>query len=102
MMDVDANQFRQCLLQILRDISQAKIITFDLEMSGISTKPKSAAGERSFDAGKPTLQQQYEEMKYAAETYQVLQMGVTCVSEDREKGMYPPLNCLGSFLSQLD
>jgi poly(A)-specific ribonuclease len=86
-MDVDASQFRKCLLPILRDICQAKIVTFDLEMSGISTKPKSGAGERTFNIGKPTLQQQYEEMKYAAETYQVLQMGITCVSEDCEKGM---------------
>lgn len=82
-MDVDATHFRKSLLPILRDICEAKIVTFDLEMSGISTKPSI----RVYDAGKPTLQQQYDEMKSAAETYQVLQMGITCVSEDREKGM---------------
>lgn len=89
-MDVDATKFRKSLLPILRDICQAKIVTFDLEMSGISAKPKFGAGDRTFDTGKPTLQQQYEEMKSAAETYQVLQMGITCVFEDREKGMKCP------------
>lgn len=35
---------------------------------------------------KLTLEDLYVEFQAAAETYQVLQVGITCVEEDREKG----------------
>ncbi len=85
-MEVDHERFRKELLPILRNISNAAFVTIDLEMSGISTKPKFSSGDRSHDVGKPTLEQQYQEMKNAAETFQVLQIGITCVEIDREKG----------------
>ncbi|CZR66890.1 related to poly(A)-specific ribonuclease [Phialocephala subalpina] len=87
-MEIDHAHFRQQLLPILRSISNACIVTFDLEMSGITTRPKFSAGDRSLNVGKLILQEQYEEMKSAAETYQVLQIGLTCVSKDQEKGFY--------------
>lgn len=55
-------------------------------MSGISTRPRFSAGDRSHDIGKPSLQQQYEDIRGAAETFQVLQVGITCVEEDRDRG----------------
>jgi len=85
-MEVSNTDFRRELLTILKHIANATFVSFDLEMSGITTRPKYGAGDRSHDIGKPTLQQQYEEMKDAAETFQVLQLGITCVEEDREKG----------------
>ncbi len=88
-MDIDSAHFRQQLLPILKAISGASIITFDLEMSCIATRPKFSAGDRSHNVGKITLQQQYAEMKSAAEKYQVLQIGITCISEDHERGMQP-------------
>ncbi|KAF4624877.1 hypothetical protein G7Y89_g13293 [Cudoniella acicularis] len=87
-MDIDQAHFRRQLLDILKHISNATFVTFDLEMSGISTRPKYGMGDRSHDIGKPTLQQQYEDMKRAAETFQVLQMGITCVEEDHEREYY--------------
>ncbi|CZT07489.1 hypothetical protein WAI453_013645 [Rhynchosporium graminicola] len=87
-MEVDQANFRRQLLPILKHIANASFVSFDLEMSGISTRPKFSAGDRSRDVGKPTLQQQYDDMKDAAETYQVLQFGITCVEEDREKEFY--------------
>jgi poly(A)-specific ribonuclease len=90
-MDVEQAHFRKQLLSILKNIANATFITFDLEMSGITTRPKYSSGDRSHDVGKPTLQHQYEEMKSAAETFQILQMGITCVEEDREKGKLSPL-----------
>jgi len=90
-MEVDSTQFRPKLLSILKNISAASYVTFDLEMSGITTRPKHGAGDRSHDVGKPSLQQQYEEMKSAAEAFQILQLGITCVEEDREKGMLADL-----------
>ncbi|KAF8849230.1 CAF1-domain-containing protein [Acephala macrosclerotiorum] len=87
-MEVNHAHFREELLPILRAISKACIVTFDLEMSGITTRPKFSAGDRSLNVGRLALQEQYEEMKSAAETYQVLQMGLTCVLEDHDKVYY--------------
>ena len=85
-MDVNQAQFRKKLLPILKDIAASTFVTFDLEMSGISTRPRFSNNDRSQDVGKPSLQKQYEEMKSAAETFTILQFGLTCVSEDRDKG----------------
>ncbi|KAM3070140.1 hypothetical protein ACMFMG_003825 [Clarireedia jacksonii] len=87
-MEVDKNNWKQLLVPILKNIADASFVSFDLEMSGITTRPKYSAGDRSHDVGKPTLQKQYEEVKEAAETFQVLQLGITCVEEDREKEYY--------------
>ncbi|KAK0128249.1 hypothetical protein ONS95_000226 [Cadophora gregata] len=87
-MEVDQAHFRRQLLPILKNIANATFVTFDLEMSGISTRPKYSAADRSHDVGKPTLQQQYDDMRSAAETFQVLQFGITCVEEDRDKEFY--------------
>jgi poly(A)-specific ribonuclease len=85
-MEIDQVHFGRELLPILKHISEAAFISFDLEMSGITTRPKYSTRDRNHENGKPTLQQQYEEMKSAAETFQVLQVGITCVEEDRERG----------------
>ena len=89
-MDVDQAQFRKKLLPILKDIAAATFVTFDLEMSGISTRSRYSSNDRSQDVGKPSLQKQYEEMKSAAETFTILQFGLTCVFEDRDKGKRSP------------
>jgi hypothetical protein len=85
-MEVDHVHFRRQLLPILKHIANATFLTFDLEMSGISTRRHFGTGDRSQKTDKPTLQEIYEEMKDAASTYQVVQFGITCVEEDREKG----------------
>lgn len=85
-MEVNKQDFRLQLLPILKNIADAKFISFDLEMSGISTRPRYGTGDRSQDVGKPSLQQQYEEMRSAAELYQIVQVGITCVEENTEKG----------------
>ncbi|KAF7891512.1 uncharacterized protein EAF02_001837 [Botrytis sinoallii] len=87
-MEVDKENWQRLLLPILKDIANATFVSFDLEMSGITTRPKHTSQERTHDIGKPSLQQQYEEVKDAAETFQVLQLGITCVEEDREKEYY--------------
>lgn len=87
-MDVDQVHFIPQLLSILKAISAATFVTFDVEMSGISTKQRHGPNDRSRMLGKPTLQEQYEETKDAAETYSILQIGITCVEEDRERGLF--------------
>jgi poly(A)-specific ribonuclease len=84
-MEVTDLNFRSQLLPILRSISGATFVAIDVEMSGISTR-RDGVSDRSRNSGKPNLQQQYEESKEAAEKYQILQLGITCVEEDREKG----------------
>ncbi|SMR49653.1 unnamed protein product [Zymoseptoria tritici ST99CH_1A5] len=79
-MDVDKTSFYPLLLDILTDISDAAFVTIDLELSGIPTKDPAA--------GKPTLQQRYLETKEAAERYQILQIGITCVEQDASSGKY--------------
>jgi len=81
-MDVTQENFRKMVLDILRNIANADYVAIDLEMSGISLRQP---GEHRGN-GKPSLQQQYAECKEAASTFQILQMGITCIEADEEKG----------------
>lgn len=84
-MDILPRAFLPQLPNILNAIAGAHFVAIDLELSGIPAKKPRAAGE---DRSKPNLQSRYEETKIAAEKYQVLQLGITCVREDREKGTH--------------
>lgn len=77
-MEVDKNNFNAHLLPILRSIANADFVAIDLEMSGIATSSK--------QENKPNLQEVYEDVKGAAEKYQVLQVGITCIEKDAELG----------------
>jgi poly(A)-specific ribonuclease len=85
MMEVTDVNFHFLLPTILKSIAEAAFVAIDIEMSGISTR-LSAGTDRQHDHGKPTLQKQYEDSKLAAEKYQILQLGITCVEEDRKNG----------------
>lgn len=85
-MEVDQQHFWPKLLPILTAISNASFVTVDVEMSGISTKSRYSPGGRFNEIGKPSLQEQYEETKEAAERYQILQIGLTCVEVDQKNG----------------
>jgi len=79
-MEVNKDEFYLALLPLLRHTANAEFVAVDLEMSGIGSNTKRD--------GKPTLQQVYEQMKSAAETYQVLQVGITFIEKDEERGMF--------------
>lgn len=85
-MDVPVDDFQRLAPSILDAIANAHFVTLDLELSGIPGQQpnKVKAGEGS--SGKPSLQQRYAELKIAAETYQVLQFGITCVIEHKDQG----------------
>ena len=85
-MEIDQSHYKKGLLPILKNIANATFISFDLEMSGIHKKSQFSPKAGGRDNGKPSLQQLYEETRIAAETFQVLQLGITVVEEDREKG----------------
>ena len=85
-MDVTGRTFQSYLSSILEAISRAYFVSFDLELSGIPGKQFKSRPTGQSEDGKQTLQQRYEETKAAAERYHVLQLGLTCVEEDRERG----------------
>lgn len=86
-MDVTHRTFHNLLPSLLAAIADAHFIAIDLELSGIpgqQVNKAKAPGSRA--GGKPSLQERYEETKAAAEKYQVLQLGITCVGENRNRG----------------
>ncbi|KAF1344607.1 ribonuclease H-like domain-containing protein [Delphinella strobiligena] len=80
-MDIDKTAFPARLLDILTAIAEANFVSFDLELSGVPVKQPG-------DAGKPSLQDRYLETKEAAEKFQILQIGITCVKEEDDRGVY--------------
>ena len=90
-MDISSINFQNQLPYILEAIATAHFVALDLELSGIpGQQPNRWKAEAEHSGGKPTLQQRYEETKIAAERYQVLQCGITCVREDKERGDFLP------------
>jgi poly(A)-specific ribonuclease len=73
-MDLNNISFGPMLLGIIETISTSHFVSFDLEMSGIPSKPPA-------NRQKQTLQERYVEVKEAAEKYAVLQIGITCIEE---------------------
>ena len=86
-MDVSRRAFLWQFPRILRALADAHFISIDLELSGIQSKSASKNKGTDGDQGtKQTLQERYKEAKEAAEKYQVLQIGITLVNEDSERG----------------
>ena len=85
-MDIDKDEWPYALKDMLAALSTAHFVSIDLELSGMSTKTAKQKEETS--ARRHTLKERYEELRLAAEEYQVLQMGLTIVTEDVERGVY--------------
>ena len=88
-MEINNIAFQSQMPSILGAIARSRFVSFDLELSGIPGRQNSQAKApgRSED-GKQTLQERYAETKKAAERYQIIQFGMTCVEEDLERGVY--------------
>jgi poly(A)-specific ribonuclease len=86
-MDINKNDWPFALQPLLTALSNAHFVSLDFELSGIATKsmPKSTNDQANISR-KQTLQERYEEVKVAAEKYQILQMGITAVKEDLTRG----------------
>ncbi|KAI4839696.1 CAF1-domain-containing protein [Aureobasidium sp. EXF-8845] len=82
-MDIDKLSFPSRLLDVLEAIAEAHFVSFDLELSGVPVK-----GQAKEKPGKPSLQERYLETKKAAEQYQILQIGLTCVKDDVLQNAY--------------
>ena len=81
-MDIDKVNFPARLLDMLTAVSESHFVSFDLELSGVPVK------QGGGKPGKASLQERYLEIKKAAEQYQILQIGITCVTEDSTTGTY--------------
>ncbi|KAK0647316.1 Uncharacterized protein DIS24_g7816 [Lasiodiplodia hormozganensis] len=79
-MEVDKTAFWGRLLEIIEAVSTAHFVAFDLELSGIPSKGTSGT--------KQTLEERYNEIKDAADRYQILQIGLTCVEQDLQSERY--------------
>ena len=85
-MEVNRNSFNWELPRILGAISEAHCVSIDLEFSGIANRKTSWPRQEGQPGSRQTLQQRYKDIKEAAEMYQILQVGLTCVQEDLENG----------------
>ena len=86
-MEINRNTFHWQLPVVLQAIADAHFVTIDLELSGIHSKTSHRLKTVPTPGSKQTLQQRYEEIKEAAEKYTILQIGLTCVSEDFSTGL---------------
>ncbi|KAI9851225.1 MAG: hypothetical protein M1838_004237 [Thelocarpon superellum] len=87
-MDVDRSSFHLLLPSLLDVIHRAHFVAIDFEFSGIHQQPQRAHRARSGGRRRQTLQQRYSETKAAAEKYQILQVGLTCVEQDTANDRY--------------
>ncbi|KAG0130761.1 ribonuclease H-like domain-containing protein [Tuber indicum] len=78
-MEVNSSNFRQLLPDIINSIDNSCFVAVDLELSGIHKTfgPRNTPLNR-----KQTLEERYQEVKAAAERFQVLQLGLCAVSYD--------------------
>ncbi|EXJ76846.1 hypothetical protein A1O3_10491 [Capronia epimyces CBS 606.96] len=81
-MEVTSASFSEQAIHIIQQIADSRFIALDLEFSGVAGR-RPAGG-----SGKLSLQEYYQDLRAAAQIYQVLQVGLTIVTEDIEKGQY--------------
>lgn len=80
-MDVNRTDFWHKLPGIIEAISLSRAVSIDLEMSGIVKK-------KTEERVSPTLKQKYEDARLAAETFAILQVGLTCILWDEAEASY--------------
>lgn len=86
-MEINRQTFHWQLPVVLQAVADAHFVAIDLELSGIHSKTSYRSKAVPNSGSRQTLQQRYEEIKEAAEKYQILQIGLTCVSEDFATGL---------------
>ena len=84
-MDVDVSNFRQRLPEIIQAIAAAEFVALDLEMTGVKVdssqlpqKPQSASPQAVYNGAREV-----------AQTFQIVQLGITCVAYDEAKSGWP-------------
>jgi poly(A)-specific ribonuclease len=72
-MDINGSNYWGSLPVVLEAIAKASYVAIDLEMTGVKTKDLSTSS-------KPTLEDVYDQAKRAAEKFQIVQFGLTCIT----------------------
>lgn len=81
-MDINRFNFWHTLPVVLETISLSDYVAFDLEMTGVAGRSTNTTPDRTEAAA-------YRRAVEAATTFQILQIGLTCLSYDhKQKGMY--------------
>lgn len=81
-MDISGHSFASEAVNIIQQIAGSRFIAFDFEFSGV------AARRQGGGSGKLNLQEYYEDLRSAAQIYQILQVGLTVVTEDVDNVRY--------------
>lgn len=86
-MDIQKLDWPFALQPMLTALSNSHFVAIDFELSGIFSKTATKIKEDDpRTSRKQTLQERYDEVKAAAEKFQILQMGITIGREDVERG----------------
>lgn len=80
-MDIKDENFWEMLPIILPAIAHASYVAIDLEMTGIKSR-------NPMGAQRTTMDQTYADAKDVAESFQIVQFGLTCVSRDEAEGRF--------------
>ncbi|OAA54131.1 caf1 family ribonuclease [Niveomyces insectorum RCEF 264] len=80
-MNVLINRFWSQLPDVIQNIAHADYVALDLEMTGI--EPRNAP--RLWN---PTEDEMYQRAKQGAQTFNILQLGISCLRYDEEKDAY--------------
>jgi poly(A)-specific ribonuclease len=93
-MDITQENLKYNALRIIKEIAESHMVALDCEFSGIALS----------SGPKPNLTGFYQTAKAAAEKYQILQVGLTIVTEDIENARYirRSYNIYVSPLSDID
>ena len=81
-MDIRKDSFGSEAVGLLKNIADSHFIAFDFEFSGVAER-------NSGRAGKQNLEERYVETRDSVQEFQPLQIGLTIVKHDQEKGKYP-------------
>lgn len=81
-MNVTSASFPFEAVNIIQHVAKSRFVAFDFEFSGVAGRTPGGG------SGKLGLQDLYEELRSAAQIYQILQVGLTIVTEEPDKGRY--------------
>lgn len=81
-MDISGHSFSSEAIKIIQHIANSRFIAFDFEFSGVASRRHGGG------SGRLNLQEYYGDLRSAAQIYQILQVGLTVVTEDTETGRY--------------
>lgn len=71
-MEITSNNFWEALPKVFEAMAAANHVAIDLEMSGIFTNA-------TYPSTRPTIETIYAQAKEAAERFQIVQFGLTCL-----------------------